>query len=187
MRYLIDGYNLLYAVGLIRPRLGPDSLEKARLRLLGMVKGALGEEAHRAAVVFDGAGAPAGVPAQDDYEGVRVYFATRPAQADDLIEGFIARESVPAALTVVSDDRRIRDAARRRHCPVLGCLDFMDELARERRRRTAAASGEKDVAGGTAEVEHWLKEFGGLETDPQTKPFFEMDRFEGGPGGNLDG
>lgn len=182
MRYLIDGYNVLHAVGLMRPRLGPDGLEKARLRLLGMIKGALADEADRAAVVFDGAGAPAGVPTRDDYEGVRVYFAARPAEADDVIEQLIASESVPVGLTVVSDDRRVRDAARRRHCPVLGCLDFLEELSRERRRRAPADQpGEKEV-GGTAEVEHWLHEFGGLETDPETKPFFDMDRFDEGSG-----
>ena len=35
MHYLIDGYNLLYAMGVIHGRLGPAGLEKARLRLLG--------------------------------------------------------------------------------------------------------------------------------------------------------
>ena len=44
--YLIDGYNLLHAMGVLQGRVGPLGLEKARLRLLGgsklrLVRGAL--------------------------------------------------------------------------------------------------------------------------------------------------
>ena len=57
MHYLIDGYNLLYAMGIIQGRSGPTGLAKARLRLLGLLSGAYGEEANQVTVVFDSAGA----------------------------------------------------------------------------------------------------------------------------------
>ena len=45
MFYLIDGYNLLFALGVLRDRTGPEKLEKARLRLLGFLHSAHGDEA----------------------------------------------------------------------------------------------------------------------------------------------
>jgi len=38
--YLIDGFNLLHGIGVLRARVGPQGLEKARLRLLGLLYGA---------------------------------------------------------------------------------------------------------------------------------------------------
>ena len=52
--YLIDGYNLLHAMGILHGRTGPTGLEKARLGLLGLLKGAYGDEASAVTVVFVG-------------------------------------------------------------------------------------------------------------------------------------
>src|SRR5262245_9957963 len=125
MFYLIDGYNLLHALGAPRRRAGPGALEKARLRLLGRLHGALRDQGPNVTVVFDAARAPAGVPAEAEYHGIRVRFAAGLAAADDLIEEVIRKAPAPKHLTVVSDDRRIQAAARRRRCPVLGCADFL--------------------------------------------------------------
>jgi predicted RNA-binding protein with PIN domain len=180
MRFLIDGYNLLHAMGVVGGRLGPAGLEKARLRLLGLLKGAFGAEASSVTVIFDAAGAPAGAPEQTNYEGLSVRFAVRHAQADDLIEELIHQASVPGHLTVVSDDRRIRDAARRRRCRDLPCLEFLDELARKRgRRRPSPAEDERQPH--ATETEHWLEEFADLEEDSDLRPFFDLDRFEDNP------
>ena len=48
MRYVIDGYNLLYAMGLVHARMGPHGLEKARLALLGRLADSGGAKARRA-------------------------------------------------------------------------------------------------------------------------------------------
>ena len=55
MLYLIDGYNLLHAMGVLRGRVGPTGLEKARRRLLGLLHGSYGDESCRVTVVFDAA------------------------------------------------------------------------------------------------------------------------------------
>src|SRR5438874_4475058 len=98
MAYLIDGYNLLHALGILRGRTGPHGLEKARLGLLGLLHGALGDRAAEASVVFDAAGAPPGAPAEMDFHGIHVLFAVREEQADDLIEALIQRDSDPRRL-----------------------------------------------------------------------------------------
>jgi predicted RNA-binding protein with PIN domain len=181
--YLIDGYNLLFALGVLRKRMGPDGLEKARRNLLGVLHGSFGDESHHVTVVFDAAKPPPGVPAETTYQGIRVRFAVGVAAADDLIESLIRKASAPRHLTVVSDDHRIKDAARRRHCVVSGCGDFLKEL--ERRRRPPAPPGEqraKPSGVSEAEAARWLEEFADLADDPALKElqdppeFFEDER-----------
>ena len=170
MTFLIDGYNLLHAMGVIPKRAGPHGLEKARLRLLGLLQSVYGDESAAVTVVFDAARPPPGLPADDDAHGVRVRFAVRHEQADELIEDLIRHHPAPKQLVVVSDDRRIRQAARRRHCPVLSCLDYLDELQRKRRQPPPVEQGdEKRVAVSGDEVQAWLREFADVEDDPAFK------------------
>lgn len=179
MWYLIDGYNLLHSMGVLGRRLGPAGLEKARLRLLGLLAGAYGpEEAPRVTVVFDAARAPAGATEVQNYQGVHVRFAGRGQEADDVIEQLIGQDSAPKQLTVVSDDNRVRQAARRRQCAVAGCADYLDWLARHRRdRKRPPPTPHKPERMSAAEEQYWLAEFANLEEDPQLKEFLEMDKF----------
>ena len=56
MYYLIDGYNLLHALGIIGPRLdGRITLDLARRQLLDMVYRAHRQEPEHVTVVFDAA------------------------------------------------------------------------------------------------------------------------------------
>ena len=184
MLYLIDGYNLLYALGVLRGRVGPTGLEKARLRLLGLLRGAHGDEATEVTVVFDAAGAPPGAAEAQEYEGIQVRFAVRQPAADDLIEILIRQAGAPRQLTVVSDDHRIQTAARRRQCVVLGCGDYLDWLERQRRaRRMPAPQTPAKPAGSSAdETRHWLREFADLEQDSDWKDLFEPFDFGDEPG-----
>jgi predicted RNA-binding protein with PIN domain len=178
MLYLIDGYNLLHAMGVLRGRTGPHGLEKARRGLLGLLSGRYGDEAGAVTVVFDAADAPPGAAVEADYQGIHVQFAVQGGEADDVIEGMIQRAAAPRHLVVVSDDHRLQRAARHRHCAVLGCLDYIDQLTRHRRERHAhAPTGEKEPGVSAAERQHWLEEFGGLEHDPELKDFFRLDDF----------
>jgi hypothetical protein len=176
MLYLIDGYNLLFAMGVLLPgRTGPALLEKARSRLLELLRGAHGAAPASVTVVFDAKHAPRGAPAEFDYEGIHVSFAVHDDEADDLIEQLIRRAATPRKLTVVSDDHRIQQAARRRHCIVQGCGAYMDWLygwrhpppdrPPEESAKPASVSGE--------EAQRWLREFADLADDPALKELFE--------------
>jgi predicted RNA-binding protein with PIN domain len=174
MTYLIDGYNLLHALGVLNRRVGPTGLEKARRRLLGLLRGAHGNEAPAVTVVFDAAGAPPGAIEAQEYEGIQVRFAVRQPAADDLIEILIRQASAPRQLTVVSDDHRIQAAARRRQCIVLGCGDYLDSLERRRAPQAPPRQAPAKPAGSSAEeTRHWLREFADLERDPDWKDLFE--------------
>src|SRR2546429_8677326 len=173
MAYLIDGYNLLHAMGVLRGRVGPRGLEKARQRLLGLLQGALGAEASNATIVFDAAGAPAGAKDEQEYQGIHVRFAVHQEQADDLIEDLIHHDSAPKQLTVVSDDHRLQQAARRRHCPVLGCLDFLKELDRTRRRHKQKSTEKPEKqAPSPQDMDRWLRAFADLDNEPEMKELF---------------
>ncbi len=63
MRFLIDGYNLMFALGLLGKRVGPDGFRRVRTRFLNELDDALGAvEAHLTTVVFDASEPPANLP-----------------------------------------------------------------------------------------------------------------------------
>ena len=178
MHYLIDGYNLLHQVGLLSGRVGPAKLEKARRALLGHLSGRLGAEAANVTVVFDALRAPPGIDDVLEYQGIHVLFS-RYEIADDLIEELIRRTSAPKLLTVVSNDRRIRAAARRRHCPVAECVDFWTALCQRKPEPESAADGEpKRERVSRGEAEEWMKEFEDLDDDPDFKELFNPYDFD---------
>ncbi len=178
--FIIDGYNLLYAIGALQGRAGPAGLEKARQRLLGLLAGSFGAEAGGVTVVFDAAGAPPRAVASQEYRGVLVRFAVHEAEADDLIEELIRHSSAPRSLTLVSDDHRLQRAARRRDCRVQGCEEFMVWLGRYRRERTRPAAEAPEKRDGLTEQEtvSWVREFADLADDPAFKELFEPYEFE---------
>jgi predicted RNA-binding protein with PIN domain len=179
MSFLIDGYNLVHAMGLLRGKVGPAGLEKARLGLLGLLRAVYGEEAPSVTVIFDAANAPPGVPAAEDYQGIHVHFAVQQEQADDLIESLIHHNPAPRQLTVVSDDHRIQRAAQRRHCTVSGCAEYLDWLEQHRRekRRAQRKQSLKPEHISEAETQHWLREFAALQNDPNLKELSDPIEF----------
>lgn len=184
MRYLIDGYNLLHAMGLLTGRVGPHGLEQARFAMLGRLRGAGDASASGVTVVFDAAHAPPGAVAEEDYQGIHIRYALE-GEADDVIESLIQRDSTPRKLTVVSDDRRIQRAGRRRRCPVLGCMDYLDRLERLRKPKasTPPPLQGKPQSVSEDEARHWLREFADLVDDPNVREALGPDfREEEGKG-----
>jgi uncharacterized protein len=171
MLYLIDGYNLLHAMGVPESHRRLARLDQARGTLLGLLGAAHGDGASAVTVVFDAANAPRGASSEQYYKGIHVVFAVHEEEADDLIEVLIRQASVPRQLTVVSDDHRIQQAARRRRCTTLGCQAYLEWLEKKQRRPapvTPPASAKPQTVTG-AERDHWLREFADLENDPALK------------------
>lgn len=175
MFYLIDGYNLLYALGILPGRAGPGKLEAARLRLLDWLLEAHGDDGAGISVIFDAARAPARAPSAENYRGIQVRFAVGHDEADDLIEQLIHRAAAPEHIIVVSNDHRIQRAARRRNCRALDCAEYFDWLERQRRpaaEQTDSPTGKPDKLD-PEETQRWLREFGDLEKDPGMKELFD--------------
>ena len=139
MALVIDGYNLMHAIGLLDQRRGPHVLEKARLTLLNTLAESLDPaELPHTTVVFDAKDVPRHVPDRLEHRGICVRFAAEEDEADELIEELIRTDSVPRRLTVVSSDHRLQTAARRRRARFADSEAWWDALLAERRQRQQA-------------------------------------------------
>lgn len=143
MPILIDGYNLMYAAGIVGPGSGKGGLERSRAALARFVGESLdAAERGRAVVVFDAAGAPPGLPSSITLHGVAIRFAKGYRDADELLEELIALDNSPRRLTVVSSDHRIQRAARRRRATAVDSDVWYLGVLRKRNR---AARTDDDV------------------------------------------
>jgi len=178
--FLIDGYNLLFALGLASKRTEPKAFELARAKLLAWLHEAHGTDVSSVTVVFDAQHVAVGGRPEWNDRGLRVLFAVG-MLADDRIEELIREEVNPRKLTVVSSDHRIQVAARRRGCTVWDAAEYIDwAMARQQRPKASAPMpGKPDSS--PAEVERWLREFGDIDTDPDVRKFNKpFEDFEGG-------
>lgn len=162
MRYLIDGYNLLYALGLARKNGGRAAWDRARGTMLDWLADRHGSTASDVTVIFDAQNSLGGV-VEESHRGLRV-LRDRGRTADDMIEDLLREEKSPGTLTLVSNDGRVREAAKRRGAHVRRCDEYLDELLAankaEFKRASAGTADEKDVPPTAEERAEWLKSFG---------------------------
>jgi predicted RNA-binding protein with PIN domain len=124
---------------------------------------------------------PGDFKVEERYRGLHVLFALGDENADARIEQLIAAHSTPKALFVVSSDRRIRQAARRRRAIVLTAEDYwtrLDDLKERasrhhepepRRRESTAADRAED------ESALWREVFGDLDRSAETRAALAPD------------
>jgi predicted RNA-binding protein with PIN domain len=160
VRLIIDGYNLLHASGVFGADRGPRGFEQSRLALLDMLVDLLGDEAPETLVVFDAARAPDGLPARLVHRGIRVWFAREYPDADSLIEELVEDDNAPGHLLVVSSDRRLQVAARRRRARATSCEDWLATARAARQARGRPAADAKPPEPAASDVEFWKKYFG---------------------------
>lgn len=170
MRYLIDGYNLLFRLGLQH-----GSAERARRRFCDFLADLLGDRSGDTTIVFDARRLPQGVPPEQTYRGLRLLFAVGRPTADDLIADLVEQDGHPQDLAVVSDDQQVRLAARQGRARDLTGEAFLDEVETTTRKRPAAGTDEAaDKPDSLTDEERrtWLEAFGDLEQDPDLRDGF---------------
>lgn len=170
MVFLIDGYNLMHAVGLASRKL-PGSLDRARTRFLDWLADAARDRNAVLRVVFDAA-ATSRHSAEADRREVRVLFATG-RTADELIEELVNADPRPDQLAIVSNDSQVQEVARRRGCGVRTCQEFTDWLIGGTAAPTAPApeAAEKPDDDATAdEMAAWLAAFSAAPEKRQRRP-----------------
>ena len=125
---MIDGYNLLHAVGWATQKMRQPALEPARRKLLDWLADSAPHKAKAAQfrVVFDAMKGPSR-SAETFHRGILVHFAYR-STADDLIEELLTAESKPRLVTVISNDLRLHESARRNHSQAWMSSEFLDWL-----------------------------------------------------------
>ena len=175
MPLLIDGNNLIHALARVGPDLGRGSLSKllAALAEPGRPGPLAGE---RVCVVFDGAAPRGPMAEQMKYDRLEAVYSA-PRTADELILERIAADTAPRRLTVVSSDRELRRAGRRRRCKLAGSEEFADALVSASARPARPAPDEPpEKRRGCltpAETQAWMRELGLSEEDadqPQQEP-----------------
>jgi len=173
MRWLIDGYNVMHAAGIVDSKMTRHRFRNARKRFLDDLARSLADLASEATVVFDANQPPADFPIESNYRGITVVFALADADADARIERILAHHSTPKALTVVSSDRRVRQAATRRKARAIPADEFLDRLptiAFERRRSLDPAPDPEAVRREPTlddeERAYWQEVFGAIEAEP---------------------
>jgi len=160
MRYLIDGYNLLYALGLARKNGGRAAWDRGRRMLLDWLADRHGAAAADVTVIFDAQNSLGGV-VEETHRGLRI-LRDRGRTADDMIEDLLRDERSPEMLTVVSNDARVREAARRRGAHTRKCEEYIDALMDTRKPPSStSAANEKEIQATPEETAEWLKAFEG--------------------------
>ena len=161
MTLIIDTCNVLHRTGILPPEL-------AGIDESGLVKLLLTSRYGRRGAVLACDGKPRDRAISRDTPGVTLHFPRPGETADELIMALIERSSAPKRLLVVTSDREVASAARKRRCRILDSDSFLAHLAHD-----AGRAGRNPVAGQTAGdqadalgVEDWIDQF---QLDDQLK------------------
>ncbi len=161
MPFLIDGHNLIGAMPDLRLE-DPDDEARLveRLQRLAMRTG------RRITVIFD-RGAPGNISSWPSRGGVTVRFAPSGTTADELLIRQIQEERNPRGLIVVSSDRRVQEAARRRGAAVWSAPEFLDYMQRRLGAQPSARliKEEKPEAVDEGELKYWIELFQGKDPE----------------------
>ncbi len=156
MPLIVDGYNLLrYIQGSDEEFMGLN--EAGLCRFISQYVSQLRERGH---VYFDGTG-PRDKSELGGLPGVEVYFSGPDREADDLIEQKIEDNTAPRRLVVVSSDRRIATAAKRRKAvAVRSDVFWMGMVSQLESYRPASEPREKRSGISEIETDQWMDCFG---------------------------
>ncbi len=166
MPILVDGFNLLHAARAVGPAIDLGQLRLCEL--LGQWSRLTGESV---TIVFDGMPPPAGYAEQLCRTGITVQHSGTNRTADDWIIEAIQQSTAPRRLIVVSTDRQIRQAARRRRCDDQKAESFFRQvwaqLARDRLRPGQPNEPQAKRHGlDDSQTDRWLREFDLDQEDP---------------------
>lgn len=127
---IIDGYNVIFALGEYREAADAGDLEGARRRLVSDVANYAAFTGCRAVVVFDAYRVPGGDGEKFDHNGVAVVFTKENETGDAYIERFVYRVGRNEQVRVVTSDWLIQLTALRTGVMRLSSAEFGRELER---------------------------------------------------------
>ncbi len=167
MPLLIDTYNVLHTTGVLPP-------EMAGIDVGGLIRLISSSRYQRQLVtlVCDGTGpmpSSAGLPRL-----IAVRSAGPGGEADDLILELIDAASDRRRITVVTSDRAVATAARKRRCRTITSQAFLGHLLADAQTRPKPLNDRPTGLLDKKRVDEWIAQFGLDETDPTksaaTKP-----------------
>ncbi|MHC4640600.1 MAG: NYN domain-containing protein [Planctomycetota bacterium] len=153
---IIDGHNLLHSI----VKLSDEAESINDVQLCWIISRYLMAIRKQGEIIFDGTG-PRDKTPFDNIANLEVVFAGLGSDADTAIENKIIANSAPRRLTVVSSDRRLRDAARARRATSVKSEVFWDNLHKQLRRKRPVKEPEgKRMGLSDSETRQWLDFFG---------------------------
>ena len=154
MPVIIDGHNLLWAVQGIED--DPSITDIGLCRVLDRYFGLVGQNVE---IIFDGTG-PLNTSEFAGIRNLQVSFSGRSSDCDTVIEQRILDSTAPGHLTIVSTDRRLRDAADDRKAVSVKVEDFWDEVKKKlSRQRPDKEPPGKRYGLTQSETELWMRIF----------------------------
>ena len=177
MRILIDGYNLLHAIGYHGDLSEPGVLESARVRMLEKLSQYLTEEERKnSLVIFDAGHRSKDLKQQYVRDLIRVEFAMDHLDADSRIQELIRDDNVPKQLLVVSSDHRIQRTARARHASFLDSDQWLVLL--ESRLQSVSAEADPDATlKPETENDYWMELFSSVSVEELREELRTSDLF----------
>ena len=177
MRILIDGYNLLHAIGYHGDLSEPGVLESARVRMLEKLSQYLTEEERKnSLVIFDAGHRSKDLEQQYVRDLIRVEFAMDHLDADSKIQELIRDDNVPKQLLVVSSDHRIQRTARARHASFLDSDQWLVLL--ESRLQSVSAEADPDATlKPETENDYWMELFSSVSVEELREELRTSDLF----------
>lgn len=170
MPYLFDGYNVYHAA----TKLGGDWLHLTPSALCELIARDMARLGDHATVVFDGR-RPRGRPEMVQPAGFVTLLYSEAITADERLDELIRANSAPRRLVVVSSDREVRAAGRRRRARVLPAVEYLQEMLERMNRPPRPPRDPKEKRQGVpkGELGAWLDYFG-LDDDDDRDEFHRM-------------
>ncbi len=141
IKILVDGYNLL---GALRGMGGP--LEANREALVRLLAAYAARRPHEVTVVFDAMHEGGLMEARDRRGAVTLVYTARGETADDRIVRMVGAQP-GAAWLVVTSDRALAAAAKRRGADVVGAGTFAQRIAESMKSQESLASEGREEEG----------------------------------------
>ncbi len=158
MPLIIDTYNVLHTTGILPP-------EMAGIDVGGLIRLISASRYRRQLVtlVCDGTGPMpplSGLP-----RTIAIRFSGPDREADDLILELIEQATDRRRITVVTSDRAVADAARKRRCATLTSAAFLKRLLGDAQTRPKPVDDRPTGPLDAKRVDQWIEQFGLAETE----------------------
>ena len=153
---IIDGHNLLHSI----VKLSEEAESINDVQLCWIISKYMKAIREKGEIIFDGTG-PRDKSHFDNIANLEVCFAGLGTDADSVIENKIKANTAPKRLSIVSSDRRLRDAARSRKATAVKSEVFWDNLQKQLKRKKPVKEPEAKRTGlSESETKQWLEIFG---------------------------
>ena len=163
MRFLIDGYNLIFSRRRPGRPLRPVNVAAARESILGLLARYKAATGDLLVVFFDGSPQAVGFLRRERVQGIDVVFSYPDQTADEDIKEHITAIKGRTGVHLVSSDNSLKAFAKRLGIKVIDSQTFMARvrkaLGRQREEADEAEPLEKFQGPHPSEVEYWLKIF----------------------------